>query len=107
MYNLSPETLLDGDSFNSDLRKFISDHGPKISVDNLLSKSIPTDVLKKNKVALTPNGQLFSIAKQGFLSEIMETMYEDRALFKNKAIEVKKQLELVKTEMGKRGLEYK
>jgi DNA polymerase elongation subunit (family B) len=93
MYNLSPETLLDGDSFNSDLRKFISDHGPKISVDNLLSKSIPTDVLKKNKVALTPNGQLFSIAKQGFLSEIMETMYEDRALFKNKAIEAKKQIQ--------------
>lgn len=93
MYNLSPETLLDGDSFNSDLRKFISDHGPKISVDNLLSKCIPTDVLKKNKVALTPNGQLFSIAKQGFLSEIMETMYEDRALFKNKAIEAKKQIQ--------------
>jgi DNA polymerase elongation subunit (family B) len=93
MYNLSPETLLDGDSFNSDLRKFISDHGPKINVDNLLSKSIPTDVLKKNKVALTPNGQLFSIAKQGFLSEIMETMYEDRALFKNKAIEAKKQIQ--------------
>jgi DNA polymerase elongation subunit (family B) len=62
-------------------------------VDNLLSKSIPTDVLKKNKVALTPNGQLFSIAKQGFLSEIMETMYEDRALFKNKAIEAKKQIQ--------------
>jgi DNA polymerase elongation subunit (family B) len=93
MYNLSPETLLDGESFNSDLRKFISDHGPKINVDNLLSKSIPTDVLKKNKVALTPNGQLFSIAKQGFLSEIMETMYEDRALFKNKAIEAKKQIQ--------------
>jgi len=93
MYNLSPETLLDGDSFNSDLRKFISDHGPKINVDNLLIKSIPTDVLKKNKVALTPNGQLFSIAKQGFLSEIMETMYEDRALFKNKAIEAKKQIQ--------------
>lgn len=101
MYNLSPETLLDGSSFNEDLRKFIGEYGPKINVDNLLSKSIPTDTMKRNKVALTPNGQLFSIEKQGFLSEIMETMYEDRALFKNKAIEAKKQLQITVSESEK------
>lgn len=101
MYNLSPETLLDGESLNDDLRKFIGDYGPKINVDNLLSKSIPTDIMKRNKVALTPNGQLFSIEKQGFLSEIMETMYEDRALFKNKAIEAKKQLQVTVSDSEK------
>lgn len=101
MYNLSPETLLDGDSLNDELRKFIGNHGPKISVDNLLLKSIPTETLKNNKVALTPNGQLFNISKQGFLSEIMETMYEDRAMFKNKAIEAKKQLQVTVSESEK------
>lgn len=101
MYNLSPETLVEGDSLNDELRKFIGEYGSKISVDNLLNKSIPTKVMKENSVALTPNGQFFSIAKQGFLSEIMETMYEDRALFKNKAIEAKKQLQVTVSESEK------
>ena len=90
MYNLSPEMLIEPDELNAELRKFIGDHGPKICVDNLLTKSIPTDLMKKQKVSLTPNGQLFKIEKQGFLSEIMETMYEDRAMYKQKAIEAKK-----------------
>ena len=101
MYNLSPETLLDGDAYNAEMRKFVLDYGPKVSVDNLLKKNIPTDFLKKNNITLTPNGQLFSVEKQGFLSEIMETMYEDRAMFKNKAIEAKKQLQITVSESEK------
>lgn len=90
MYNLSPETLIEVNDLNDSLRKFISENGPKINVDNLLVQKINTDILKRNKVSLTPNGQLFSVEKQGFLSEIMETMYEDRAMYKQKAIEARK-----------------
>ena len=105
MYNLSPETLLGPSDFNADIRAFISEHGSQINVDNLLKKEIPTDILKKNKVSLTPNGQLFSIEKQGFLCEIMETMYEDRALFKRKAIEARKQREKTVSESEKHELD--
>jgi len=105
MYNLSPETLLGPSDFNADIRAFISEHGSQINVDNLLKKEIPTDILKKNKVTLTPNGQLFNIEKQGFLSEIMETMYEDRALFKRKAIEARKQREKTVSESEKHELD--
>ena len=105
MYNLSPETLLGPSDFNADIRAFILEHGSQINVDNLLKKEIPTDILKKNKVTLTPNGQLFNIEKQGFLSEIMETMYEDRALFKRKAIEARKQREKTVSESEKHELD--
>jgi len=105
MYNLSPETLIEPDNLNDALREFIATNGPKICVDNMLNKSIPTDTMKEQKVALTPNAQLFSIEKQGFLSEIMETMYEDRALFKRKAIEAKKLKEKSVSESEKHELD--
>jgi DNA polymerase elongation subunit (family B) len=105
MYNLSPETLIDAAQLNPDLRNFIAEYGPKISVDNMLTQSIPTDILKEHKVTLPPNGQLFSIQKQGFLSEIMETMYEDRALYKKKAIEARKMKEKSVSESEKNELD--
>lgn len=104
MYNLSPETLVNYYSFNDEMSKFIADYGTKINVDNLLAKKIPTTVLKDNKVTLTPNGQLFSIEKQGFLSEIMERMYEDRAMFKTKAKEAEKRLQVSVSESEKNDL---
>ena len=93
MYNLSPETLVEPTAFNDEIRKFLSEHGPNIDVDGMLNKEIPTNILKKFKLTMTPNGQLFHIERQGFLSEIMETMYEDRAMYKAKAIEARKQKE--------------
>jgi hypothetical protein len=60
-------------------------------------------VLKEKNLTITPNGQLFSIQRQGFLSELMETMYEDRAMYKRKAIEGKKELEAINVELAKRG----
>ena len=105
MYNLSPETLIEPDMLNSVLRKFFAENGPNINVDNLLRQEIDTSILKDHKVALTPNGQLFSIQKQGFLPEIMETMYEDRALYKSKAIEARKRKERAVSESEKNELD--
>jgi DNA polymerase elongation subunit (family B) len=87
------------------MRKFMSQWGSKINVDSLLDGKIPTEELKKLNVTVTPNGQLFDISKQGFLSEIMERMYEDRAMYKNKATEAKKLLEKSVSESEKRELE--
>jgi DNA polymerase elongation subunit (family B) len=105
MYNLSPETLVEPEEYNDALRKFIGNYGPKINVDGLLKKEVPTEILSQHKLTLTPNGQLFHIEKQGFLSEIMETMYEDRAMYKRKAIEARKQMEKTVSESEKKELE--
>lgn len=104
-YNLSPEMLCENYELDENLRKFITQYGSQINVDSMLTKSIPTDILKKSKVALTPNAQLFDITKQGFLSEIMEMMYEDRSMYKNKAIDAKKRLEKTVSEQEKREIE--
>ena len=107
MYNLSPETLVEPETFNDELNKFIKENESKISVESMLNKSIPNDILRKYNFTLTPNAQLFSRDKLGFLSEIMETMYEDRALYKRKSIEAKKTLELIEKELNIRGVLYK
>jgi len=77
-----------------------------VTVDRLLFQYIDTRILKEKRMSLTPNSQLFSIEKQGFLSELMETMYEDRAMYKKKAIEAKKELEIINAELSKRGINY-
>lgn len=104
-YNLSPEMLIEPKNYTEDMRKFMATYGNKVSVDALLASKVPTEELKKMKVTLTPNGQLFDISKQGFLSEIMERMYEDRAMYKNKATEAKKLLEKSVSESEKKELE--
>lgn len=93
MYNLSPETLVEYRNLPQEIRDYLTRYGSRITVDNLLSKSIPTELLKNHGLALTPNGQFFKTDKQGFLAEIMERMYNDRAMFKQKATEYKKQLQ--------------
>ena len=75
-----------------DLQKLL-DISSKAKVDNLLEQSLDLELLKKYQLTLTRNGEYFSIAKRGFLPEIMETMYNDRSAYKKKAIEAKKELE--------------
>jgi DNA polymerase elongation subunit (family B) len=41
---------------------------------------------------MTPNKQLFKRYKQGFIPEILESMYEDRKKYKNKMIAAEKQI---------------
>lgn len=101
MYNLSPETLIEYRNLPQEVRDFLSAHGSKINVDRLLKQDIPTELLKKYNLTMTPNGQFFTREKQGFLAEIMERMYNDRAMFKNKATEYKKQLQVCKDENEK------
>jgi DNA polymerase elongation subunit (family B) len=90
MYNLSPETLIDYSEYDNDIHQFMKQG---INIDSLLKGKIDTSVLKEKNITVTPNGQLFSTQRQGFLSELMETMYEDRAMYKRKAIEGKKLLQ--------------
>lgn len=85
-YNLSPEMLCD----TTDYTTWLS----KVTVESLLSKSVDTSGLQN--MTVTPNKQLFSTKKQGFLPEIMEKMFADRSLYKKKMLEAKKELEALK-----------
>ena len=75
-YNISPETSVE----SSDM---------SLSVDKMLNKEV--DV--QSHYATTPNGARFSKRKQGFLPEILENLYDERVLWKNKMIEHQKEFE--------------
>jgi DNA polymerase elongation subunit (family B) len=92
-YNISMETLVDPKKYNDNMRGFISNNN--INVEALLAQQIETSVLKDLDVTMTPNGQLFSIKKQGVMPEIMDNMYKDRTRYKKLALEAKKKIETV------------
>ena len=92
-YNISMETLVDPKKYNDNMRGFISNNN--INVEALLAQQIETSVLKDLDVTVTPNGQLFSIKKQGVMPEIMDNMYKDRTRYKKLALEAKKKMETV------------
>jgi len=77
-FNISPETLIEGEHWN-------------VSIDDLLDEKVDTSMLKDK--TLTPNGHFFSTEKQGFLPELMETMYNDRSKYKRMMIESQKELQ--------------
>ena len=77
-FNISPETLIEGEHWN-------------VSIDDLLDEKVDTSMLKDK--TLTPNGHFFSTEKQGFLPELMETMYNDRSRYKKMMIEAQKELQ--------------
>lgn len=87
-YNLSPEMLCQTKPYEEWLSK--------ITVDALLDESIDTSGL--HDMTVTPNKQLFSTIKQGFLPEIMEKMFADRSLYKKKMLTAKKELEALKSD---------
>jgi len=90
-YNISPETLIEPKDYDEHL---LGINLQEIAVDSLLYQKVNiTDKLKAAKATLTPNGQFFRTEKQGFLPEMMESMYNDRTVYKKKSIEAKKELE--------------
>tara|TARA_Y100001954_G_scaffold236833_1_gene298657 strand:- start:98 stop:2647 length:2550 start_codon:yes stop_codon:yes gene_type:complete len=87
-YNISPETLLD-----LGMEDFYTALEDGFDVDYLLSaKKIPFD-LKERNITLTPNCAVFSKDKQGFLPEMMQSMYDDRTIYKKKMLQAKQQYE--------------
>jgi DNA polymerase elongation subunit (family B) len=79
-YNVSPETFVEG--------KHTS-----ITIDRLLSGEYEPD----SEYCMAANGHYFRRDKQGFLPEMMETMYNDRSKYKKLMIEAQKKKEVAKT----------
>ena len=75
-YNISPETLMPQEV--------------AVDVDYLLdNKPAP----KLDNATFTPNGAVFHKRHQGFLPEMMQTMYDDRTIYKKKMLQAKQQYE--------------
>ena len=89
-YNISPDTFIDPDKWPEQLKN-IRLQG--VGVDSLLNQKIDTTGLAEVNATLTPNGHFFYKNKQGFLAEMMETMYNDRSRYKKQALEAKKEYE--------------
>jgi DNA polymerase elongation subunit (family B) len=75
-YNISPETLLPQEV--------------SVDVDHLLdNRPVP----KLEGATFTPNGAVFHKRHQGFLPEMMQSMYDDRTIYKKKMLQAKQQYE--------------
>jgi DNA polymerase elongation subunit (family B) len=81
-FNVSPETLVD-------------ERHPTVTVDKILNQELTFE--KYSDYAVCPNGAMYRKDIRGFLPELMEKMYNDRVIFKEKMIEAKKQYEKKKT----------
>lgn len=95
-YNISPETITD-----DGIRGVISPDG--ILQNGKVSLSAIEEYKEKN-LSVAANGTTYRKDIRGFLPELMDAMYKDRKMFKNKMIESKKQLEEVQAELKRRGL---
>lgn len=93
-YNISPET------FTDDGARGI------VSPDGVLKKGqVTMGVLQENKekdVSTAANGTTYRKDVRGFLPELMDQMYKDRKMFKNKMIDAKKNLEDINAEIKRR-----
>lgn len=82
-YNISPE-------------KIIGENSSGISVQKMLDQKTPLTYLKTEGACITPNGAKFKNDGQGFLPEMMETMYKERVVYKNRMLKAKSEYERTK-----------
>ena len=82
-YNISPEKILGVKSSG-------------VSVTKMLSNQTPLAHLKTEGACITPNGAMFKNDSQGFLPEMMETMYNERVVYKKRMLKAKQQYERTK-----------
>jgi DNA polymerase elongation subunit (family B) len=78
-YNISPETY----------RGMIPDMSIERLVDNQRGEELASELARSNST-MTPNGAVFDKDFKGFLPTLMETMYNDRSMWKQKMLAAKK-----------------
>jgi DNA polymerase elongation subunit (family B) len=92
-YNISPEM------FNRRLSDFPS-------IDQLVEGYNIVDAgADKSAFSYTANGCEYRKDRQGFLPEIMQSMYDDRVTYKKLMLEAKKSLQLIEAELKRRDMQ--
>jgi len=98
-YNISPETI---DRCNPMLRQMLT-------VDDIINGKLKdcNEVVDGINAGLgyTPNGAFFRNNVRGFLPELMDSMYNDRKVFKKKMIQSKDMLEKEKDKSKRKNIE--
>ena len=74
-YNISPETMV---GFEPN----------RVNVENMLNEK--SDLSDLDGRTITPNGAQFRTDKRGFLPELMDTLYQERVIYKKKMLEAQK-----------------
>jgi DNA polymerase elongation subunit (family B) len=91
-YNISPDTFVEGKFAQTSVDKLIASETPECPKD----------------MVLTANGHYYNRTFQGFLPEMMQTMYDERSLYKKQMIEAEKELQKSKSnELVKKISKYK
>jgi DNA polymerase elongation subunit (family B) len=107
-YNISPDTFVPPELYDGKMRKFVkefsNDQLPKRMLE-LEENDVDWEWMGDYNVTFTPNGEFFATSEEGFLGEIMRTLYDDRKKFKRMMLDEKDHLERVKEEMRKRNIE--
>jgi len=94
-YNISPDTYIG-----------VVD---EVTIERCLNKQVGDEfekLLRDQNMTMCPNGAMFSKNNVGFLPTLMETMYNDRTVWKKRMIEAKKELEAVEFELHKRNVQF-
>lgn len=100
-YNLSPEKLIEPRDYTPAMKELLKQ---TITVDALLEQKV--DLTGLQGCTITPNGQLFRTDSQGFLAEIMESMYNGRVIYKNKQLDAQREKEACTDPTRKKELTY-
>jgi len=82
-YNVSPE-------------KLIGNSPVKVSVNDMIDQNVDLGFLKDKGACITPNGAMFKADNQGFLPEMMESMYNERVIYKKRMLKAKEQYQRTK-----------
>jgi DNA polymerase elongation subunit (family B) len=81
-FNVSPETLAE-------------ERHPTVTVDKILNQELTFELYKD--YAVCANGAMYRKDVRGFLPELMDKIYQDRTIYKNKMLAAKQQYEKKKT----------
>jgi len=76
-WNMSPETLVDGQKFLDDDER---------SIQRLIDHEVNTSELHKNNWSMTANGQSFTRTKKGIFPELIEFYFTSRQVAKNEML---------------------
>ena len=94
-FNMSPETLIDGQKFLADEEK---------SIVKLLDHDVDTKMIHDEDVTMVANGQCFRKDKKGIIPELIEHYFAARQVAKKQMLQEERKLQMIREEITRRGL---
>ncbi len=96
-YNISPEKLVDSESVDNPLL---------FGLDSLVEGTADTEFLRELNLSMTANKEFFERDSQGFLPQMMETVYSQRKDVKKQMLVYEQDVENIQSILNERGVSY-